>query len=230
MAEVLDQRVEVEPARDGTDPWRIVETTTIKAQVLEGRGDLLELLRVHFHVILPGTLIVADEYSDWQNRSRRADLLGIDKDANLVVIELQRTECDGHVELQAIRNAAMFSTLTFDRLVTIYLRYLIPFGEETNAKERLLQHLKWDDPGGKELGKDVKIVLVATGFSSELATAVRWLNERGLDIRCIRVRPYENDGQTLLDAQTVIPISEGAGYSGGLAKASAMKGHSRSLQ
>lgn len=71
MAEVLDQRVDVVPARDGTDPWRIVETTTIKAQVLEGRGDLLQLLRVHFPVILPGTLIVADEFSDWQNRSRR---------------------------------------------------------------------------------------------------------------------------------------------------------------
>jgi hypothetical protein len=47
--------------------------------------------------------------SDWEDSSRSIDLLCIDKQANLVVIELKRTEDGGHMELQAIRYAAMVS-------------------------------------------------------------------------------------------------------------------------
>ena len=75
-------------------------------------------------MISPNTLIVAEEFGEWEDSQRRIDLLGIDKDANLIVIELKRTEDGGHMDLQAIRYAAMISTLTFDRLVTSYEQYL----------------------------------------------------------------------------------------------------------
>jgi RecB family endonuclease NucS len=44
---------------------------------------------------------MAEEFSDWQDRSRRIDLLCLDTDANLVVVELKRTNDAGHMELQA---------------------------------------------------------------------------------------------------------------------------------
>ena len=37
---------------------------------------------------------------------RRIDLLGNDRDTNLVIIELKRNDDSGHMELQAIRYAA----------------------------------------------------------------------------------------------------------------------------
>ena len=63
--------------------------------------------------------MIAEEFGQWEDSRRRIDLLGLDKGANLVVIELKRTEDGGHMELQAIRYAAMVSTLTFDKLITI---------------------------------------------------------------------------------------------------------------
>ena len=39
-----------------------------------------------------------------------------------------------------------------------------------------------------------------------------WLNDFGLDIRCVRMHPYISNGETLLDVQTVIPIPEAADY------------------
>lgn len=33
-----------------------------------------------------------------------------------------------------------------------------------------------------------------------------WLNERDLDIRCIRLKPYGDNGRVLLDVQQVIPL------------------------
>ncbi|MET0010496.1 MAG: hypothetical protein ABW109_21780, partial [Candidatus Thiodiazotropha sp. 6PLUC4] len=101
-----------------------IQRTTFAEQGLRERFDLQFLLKSQIDVISPDTLIVAEEFGAWEESRRRIDLLGVDKGGNLVVIELKRTEDGGHMDLQAIRYAAMISTLTFDRLVTIYAQYL----------------------------------------------------------------------------------------------------------
>ena len=110
------------------------------------------------------------------------------------------------MDLQAIRYAAMISTLTFDRLLTSYEQYLSKNNKEEDARNNLLEFLGWDDPGEQDFGQEVKIVLASAEFSKELTTSVLWLNDNQLDIRCVRMRPYDNDGQVLLDVKTVIPI------------------------
>ena len=193
-----------------------VEPTTFEEQGLKERSDLQALLKSQIDVISPDTWVVAEEFSDWEDSRLRIDLLGIDKDANLVVIELKRTESGGHMELQAIRYAAMISTLTFDRLVEIYEGYLSRNDAEKDARDELLRILDWDDPREEEFGQKVRIVLASAEFSKELTTSVLWLNDHGLDIRCVRMCPCDNDGQILLDVQTVIPIPEAEGYQVGI--------------
>jgi hypothetical protein len=189
-----------------------IERTTFAQQGLRERHDLQSLLKSQIDVISPDTLIVAEEFGEWEDSRRRIDLLGIDKGANLVVIELKRTEDGGHMELQAIRYAAMISTLTFDKLVTIYERYLSDNNIEQDATESLLEFLDWNEPDEEQFGQEVKIVLASAEFSKELTTSVMWLNDFGLDIRCVRMHPYTSDGQTFIDVQTVIPIPEVADY------------------
>jgi RecB family endonuclease NucS len=58
----------------------------------------------------------------------RVDLLAIDANANLVVIEIKRTTDGCHMELQAIRYAAMVSAMTFERAVQIHA--LPPLAEQ----------------------------------------------------------------------------------------------------
>lgn len=67
------------------------------------RADIQRLLKRQIEIISPDTLVSAEEFSDWEDSKRRIDLLGIDTDANLVVIELKRTDDGGHMELQAVR-------------------------------------------------------------------------------------------------------------------------------
>ena len=189
-----------------------IKRTTFQRQGLRERQNLQALLKSQIDVISPETLVLAEEFGDWEDSRRRIDLLGIDKDANLVVIELKRTEDGGHMELQAIRYAAMISTLTFDRLVAIHQRYLTDNGIDQDATERLLEFLDWSEPDEEQFGQEVRIVLASGDFSKELTTSVMWLNDFGLDIRCVRMRPYANGGETLLDVQTVIPIPEVADY------------------
>jgi RecB family endonuclease NucS len=70
---------------------KVVETT-FEAEEVKERGDLQRLLRDNVEIIAPGTMVIAEEFGEWEDARRRIDLLAIDKSANLVVIELKRTE------------------------------------------------------------------------------------------------------------------------------------------
>ena len=187
--------------------------TTFSAMQLQERRDLQRLLRAKISVIAPDTLVIAEEFGAWDESRRRIDLLGIDRDANLVVIELKRTEDGGHMELQTIRYAAMVSTMTFDQAADVFARYLGQIGKaEADARGELLDFLGWDQPDEDAFGQDVRIVLGSAEFSRELTTSVLWLIEHGIDIRCVRLQPYSLDGRTLVDVQQIIPLPEVAEY------------------
>ncbi len=196
----------------GQDKITMVQATSFAAAGLKERTDLQRLLRDQIEVVAPDVLVIAEEFGDWTESRRRIDLLGVDKDANLVIIELKRTDDGGHMELQAVRYAAMVSTLTAERAVEIFGRFLKERGREADPKQTLLDFLEWDELDEDRFAQDVRLVLVSADFSRELTTAVMWLNEKELDIRCVRIRPYSHDDRTLIDVQQVIPLPEVADY------------------
>ncbi len=124
------------------------------------------------------------------------------------MIELKRTESGGHMELQALRYAAMVSTMTFDKALDIYRAHLQEMGRDDDPASSLLEFLEWDEPNEELFAQDVRVVLASADFSKELTTTVLWLNQRGLDIRCVRLRPYSDGDRVLLDVQQVIPLPE----------------------
>lgn len=176
------------------------------------REDLQQVLKEQIQAVSPDTLIIAEEFSEWEDSRRRIDLLGIDTSGNLVVIELKRTTDGGHMDLQAVRYAAMVSALTFDRLVEIFQDYLVKNQKEGDAEQVLLQHLDWSDEADGEIGLQTRIVLVSADFNQEITTTVLWLNEQGLDISCVRMHSYRNGQEILLDIQQIIPLPEAADY------------------
>lgn len=195
-------------------PERIepLQETTFAQRGIKERGDLQRLLRANIGVVAPDVLIIAEEFGEWDQGRRRIDLLGVDDEANLVVIELKRGEDGEHMELQAIRYAAMVSGMTFVRAAQAYQSMLDRAGPGRDAKDELLKHLGWEEPREDDFAKDVRIVLVSGDFSRELTTAVLWLNERDLDIRCVRMKPYSNGSETIVDVQQVVPLPEAEEY------------------
>lgn len=194
------------------DGFKEVPETTFATVNVNERGDLQRLLRDRIDIISPDTLVIAEEFGDWVDSKRRIDLLGIDKDANLVVIELKRTEDGGHMDLQAIRYAAMVSTMTFDQAVDAYEAYLAKTNSSLDARATILDHLGWNSDQDGEFGEIVRIVLASAEFSKELTTSVLWLNERDLDVRCVRIKPYRLGDKLLAEVQQVIPLPEAADY------------------
>ncbi|MGZ9103106.1 MAG: hypothetical protein ACXW3Y_09460 [Rhodoplanes sp.] len=189
-----------------------LQPTGFSTHGLRERADLQRLLRDQVEVIAPDVLVVSEEFGGWEDSRRRIDLLGLDREANLVVIELKRTEDGGHMELQAIRYAAMVSKMTFDKVADVLAAHLAAQERQENARELLLDFLGWDTPDEERFAQDVRIVLASVEFSRELTSAVLWLNEHGLDIRCVRLRPHTDGTRIFMDVQQILPLPEASEY------------------
>lgn len=130
--------------------------TSFAAEKLMERRDLQQLLRSDISVLADDLMVVGEEFGDWEDSKRRIDLLCIDKQKNLVVVEIKRTEDGGHMELQAIRYAAM----TLDRVINAYTRLLGGEDAREQARDEILEFLSADTEDEIELSGEVRIILV----------------------------------------------------------------------
>jgi len=189
-----------------------IPETTFRDAALRERSDLQRLLKANIQVLGEPLLVIAEEFGDFEDSGRRIDLLALDPRGNLVVIELKRDK-GAHMDLQAVRYAAMVSTMRFDQAVSAYERFLAREGIARDARDAILNFL---DPNVSAeepaLGDDVRIILVSENFSKELTTAVLWLAEHEIDIRCVRVKAYRFGEKLLADVAQVLPLPETEEY------------------
>lgn len=189
----------------------ITQRTFTELGLLE-RANIQKAVRTHITAITPGvkTMVLAEEFGDWIGANRRIDLLCLDEEARLVVVELKRDD-GAHMELQALRYAAMVSTMRFEQAVEAHRKYLKSIGS-TEDPEQVIREFLEREEGPVALSETVRIVLAASDFPQELTTAVLWLNKQGLDLRCVQMRPHLVDQRILVDIQQVIPLPEAEQY------------------
>ncbi len=102
--------------------------------------------------------------------------------------------------------------MILEQTIEAHKAYLKKRMIEDDARKRIQQHLEITETGEINSEK-TRIVLVSAGFSIELTTSVMWLNDNfGMDIKCIRLRPYENGKEQLVESSQIIPLPEAAAY------------------
>ncbi|MGV3771869.1 MAG: DUF4268 domain-containing protein [Verrucomicrobiales bacterium] len=187
-----------------------IPTTTFAAENIFERKDIQRLLRTDISPLGDDLMVIAEEFCDWEDCNRRMDLLCLSKNASLVVVEIKRTEDGGHMELQALRYAAMVSSMTMEQAIEAYANLS---GKDTTAsRQAIIDFLEPDSEEEEALSGAVRIILVSADFSTELTSTVMWLNKFEIDITCIRLRPYKVAGECLIDATQIIPLPEAADY------------------
>ena len=193
---------------DGT--LHLIEPTTFAAERVLERADLQAAIKNNIGLLGDDLLVVAEEFGDFSEAHRRIDLLCIDHEARPVVVELKRTTDGGHMELQALRYAAMISAMTFEELLATFERYLSRQGEDaSDARGRLAAWLEDVDGEDAVIRRDVRIILASADFGKEIMTTSLWLNDIfGTDIRCVRMTPYRIENRLLLNVEQVIPLPE----------------------
>ncbi len=192
---------------------RSLQETTYQSEGMLERRDLQSLIRDSIEIIDPNLMVLAEEFGGWEDSRRRIDLLCMDRDARIVVLELKRTEDGGHMDLQAIRYAAMVSKMTFSAAVEAHRSFLKRLGRNTEkAENSMLEFLNWDEPQEEAFGNDVRLVLASAEFAKELMTTVIWLSEHDIDITCIRLKPYKFENDVVLNVEQIFPLREAADY------------------
>ncbi len=180
------------------------------------REGLRRVLRDHIKVLGDDLLVISEEFGNWEDARRRIDLLALDGQGRLVVIELKRTESGGHMDLQALRYAAMVYAMTFDQVTKAHEAYLARremLSVAVEAADRIGEFLGASADEEPEISTTARIVLVAQDFSREITTTVLWLNRfERMDIRCVRLVPYALGGKNYLDIEQVVPLPEAADY------------------
>lgn len=149
----------------------------------------------------------------------RSDLTALDKDGNLVLIEIKRDVKDiksraESFTFQAIRYVASYSTIkdVFDLADKVYIPFLEKYKtlkpqEGQNmldlAMDKLYDFL--DQNNKTELSGKQRIILVAGEFDEQTLSAADWLCKNKIDITCVQLNLFKLNNQIFLDAKKLIP-------------------------
>jgi hypothetical protein len=154
-------------------------------------------------------LIIQKEFSGFEDTNERLDLLGLDKQGNIVVIENKLDDAGRDVTWQVLKYASYCSTLTKEQIRKIYQDYLAKIGGG-DAEQNLIDFYDASDFAELKLnnGLTQRIVMVAGNFRKEVTSTVLWLMNYKLRIQCFKATPFQLDNQLILNVEQVIPVRD----------------------
>lgn len=213
-------------SEDGNELHRLDGEEFANLDILE-RADFQEWAVEEPALLGEDLLVIASEYSNFEQTRDRLDILAIDPEGKLVVVELKRDEADRTTDLQAIKYASYCATLTAEEVQRDYRMFwndrndteLSP--EEVGQKfakfldESVEEGVPLTDEGWAdfELDDRPRILLVAGKFGIQVTAPVIWLiEEYDIDITCVTVTAHEYKDEILLSKRQVIPVAEAEEY------------------
>ena len=177
------------------------------------RQHLQEWIFKNTDILGERLLIIQKEFSGFDDTRERLDLLAIDEDGNLVIIENKLDDSGRDVVWQSLKYASYCSGLVKEDIREIFQAYLDVEEDGRIAENVLCEFLQVDDFNEVELNHDdQRIIMIAANFRKEVTSTALWLIEHNVNIKCIKVTPYELDGQILLDTEQIIPITDAEEY------------------
>jgi hypothetical protein len=153
-------------------------------------------------------------------RNARNDLVALDKNGNLVLIEIKRDSGDmAHrpeaLEFQAVRYAASLATIhNVDELVKrMFARYVNRWPNEFQKGDltpeelgkRTVNKFLEENNAVKSLNKLQRIILVASTFDDQTLSAAAWMQKNGINIACIALNPVKAGESLYLVVEKLIP-------------------------
>lgn len=184
--------------------------TNLKVHNLLERQDLEKWIEICPEILGEELLILTTEYDRFDKTSERLDLLALDKEGNLVIVELKRDDSGKSVDLQAIKYAAYCSTLRLQDVVDLFHKHESQkenIVSKDDAQKKVLDFIENEE--FEEINEKPRIILLSREFRPEVTACVLWLRKFGINISCVKLSPYElADGNIALDSSILIPLPE----------------------
>ncbi|WP_324680804.1 hypothetical protein [Hymenobacter sp. GOD-10R] len=198
------------------DQFAKVEAGTFTALSIWERTHIQEWVRQAPEVLGEDLLVVSMEFDRFKQSADRLDILALDRRGSLVIVELKRDGLASYADLQALRYAAMVSSMTIERLLPYFVHYQQKYLQQADANtdraREQIQEFISENETFEELSNRPRIILCSENFSTELTTTVLWLNQVGLDISCVRIVPYKVGSNVVVVPTKIIPLQEAKQY------------------
>ena len=151
-------------------------------------------------------LIIGHEYDDFEN-NERIDLLAIDKEGNLVVIEVKRDNSGISVDFQALKYVSYMSRRTLKEIIEIYSKYIDDNSLQLDPIQEIMEFLNVDDESllNDMINNTQRIIIIGKELDKRVLSVCAWLYENGINVKCISIKPYKYNEEIFIDTNQIIP-------------------------
>ena len=185
-----------------------LEERLFKDLKIREREHLQEWIAKNPEMLGEEILIIQKEYDGFNDTNERLDLLALDKDGGLIIIENKLDDTGRNVVWQALKYASYCSTLSTNQIIKIFQDYLIKLGDESNAKETILEFLDKDEEELLLNRGEQRMMFVANNYRKEVTSTVLWLLKHDIQVQCFRATPYSMADEIFLQVEQIIPLPE----------------------
>ncbi len=147
-----------------------------------------------------GVLIIGRQVST--NLGGLIDLLGLDRQGDVVVIELKRDRTPRHVIAQALEYASYAALLDAEQLEEILRSY--QSGESLSLAEHHQAHFELAADEAVAFNKNQHIVVIGQRITDQIRQTASYLNSKGIGITCVEFTYFEGDGDNRLMSQQIV--------------------------
>lgn len=117
------------------------------------------------------------------------DLLGLDRDGDVVVIELKRNETPRTTLAQALEYASFAATLDFETLQDLFRSFM---GDENmNLNEAHREYFNLGDDEAASFNKEQRVVIVGHDVTPQIRQTATFLRQKGLPVTCVEFTYFE---------------------------------------
>ncbi len=135
------------------------------------------------------------------------DLLGLDREGNVVVVELKRDRTPRETMAQALEYASFAERLDMEQLEAILRTYLND--ESLNLAEYHRAHFNLGSDEAVAFNKDQRIVVVGQRVAPEIRQTSSYLRSKGIRTTCVEFTFFRDHGGTRLLTQEIVIGTDG---------------------
>jgi len=182
--------------------WQIVNDNlelieTDMEQTGRREADLENWIKNNPQILGQDILIIGNQVS---TKAGKIDLLGIDKEGNLIIIELKRDKVEREALAQAIDYASEISSWDVEKINEVCIQFtgqkledILPekFGEEVDLENLVINESQ-------------RILIVGFSIGDSLSRMIEWLSEHSVSINAVVLKYIKTKNGEELIARTVI--------------------------
>lgn len=145
-----------------------------------------------------------------EDRNIFPDLLGLDKDGNIVIVELKKGKTPREVVAQLLEYASWANDLSDDEIHDIASQYFLSNTEYEDKSLRELFPDVFETDEIPSLNSRLRMFIAAEQISPSISRVCRFLRmEHGVDVNCIEFSIYQTEsGEILVSSQVVVGQEE----------------------